>query len=210
MKKHQSLPLLLGTLAASATAHALIIPDTVSASSEFNANYLAINTINGSGLPAGYDETSAHANYSTGNHWTTSAGDVTSAFITWGFNTPQSLGGIYIWTHRSNIIAANPGYEPTLFDLTLRDAGSNILLFLDDITMAPDTANAQFFSFGAAFANVSSVRFDVEAVQNPASTYTGLAEVAFTAIPEPTTFAPIAGMIALAFAAGRRSRVRAA
>lgn len=180
-----------------AAQSAVIQPDSiVSVSSQFNATtFAATNTINGSGLPAGpIDPGDAHADYATGNHWTTAFEPFPTAldtFINWGFDAPTDLGGIYVWNHRSNVISDNSGYEPTLFDLRLFDASNNLLLFLDDVALAPDTAVAQAFGFGSIVAGVSRVRFDVEALQEPSTNFTGLAEVAFETsndlnlVPEP-------------------------
>jgi hypothetical protein len=55
---------------------------------------------------------------------------------------------------------------------------SNVLLTLNDVALAPDTATGQTISFGAVISGVGSVRFDIEAVQSSPD-FTGLAEVAF-------------------------------
>lgn len=180
--------ILLASLAVSNVVQAaLIIPDTATASSEFNSNYLAVNTINGSGMPVGYDTASAHADYATNNHWTTASGDVIGATIDWGFDTPTTLGQIFIWTHRSNIIAANSGYEPTRFDLELFDDSNGSLLLWENVALAPDTAFAQGFTFPTLIDDVSTVRFTVRETQLSTTNFTGLAEVAFTAVPEPSS-----------------------
>jgi hypothetical protein len=213
----------LGVLAASTcvifvaatSAHGgLIQPTSAVASSESNAGFdaRAIHTIDGTGLPVGFGPSDSHAAYASGNHWTTAAGtSPTTAFITWGFAAPEVLDTIYIWNHRSNAPPANnPGYDVTVFDLTLLDSSSNVLLVLNDVALAPDTATGQTFSFGGAIAGVSSVRFDVEAVQS-STNFTGLAEVAFnrvTAVPEPSTVAMVSigvGLFGLA-SLGRRRR----
>ena len=171
----------------------LVQPDTAVASTEFTAGFdgRAVHTIDGSGLPAGFGPTDAHAAYAGGNHWTTASGTTpTTQFITWGFATPQILDTIYIWNHQSTVPpATNAGYDVTLFDLTLVDATNTVLLTLNDVALAPDIATGQAFSFDGAIAGVSSVRFDVEAVQS-SPTFTGLAEVAFNAVvPEPSSLA---------------------
>lgn len=169
-----------------------IQPDTAVASSEFTASFdgRAVHTIDGSGLPAGFGPSDSHSAYASGNHWTTASGTTpTTQFITWGFATPQILDTIYIWNHQSNAPPANnTGYDVTLFDLTLFDVTNTVLLSLNDVALAPDTAIAQAFSFGGPIAGVSSVRFDVEAVQS-SPTFTGLAEVGFNLIPEPSSLA---------------------
>jgi hypothetical protein len=185
MKTHTLI--LLASLAVTLSARAaLIIPDTATASSEFNANYLAVNTINGSGMPIGYDTDSAHADYAVLNHWTTSTGDVIGAWIDWGFDTPATLGQIFIWTHRSNNIAVNSSYSPTRFDLELFDDADVSLLLWENVALGIDTEFAQGFTFPAIIDDVSRVRFTVLETPEPTS-FTGLAEVAFTAVPEPSS-----------------------
>lgn len=193
-----------GLLAVQSANAALISPDGATASSQHSGSYAPGFTIDGSGLPANFTAADAHADYSTNNHWTAASGDLLNAFITWTFNTPQSLSAIVIWNHRSNNIAGNPGYEPTLFDLTVRDAGNNILLAWDDIALAPDTATGQTFGFGGAISGISSVRFDVEAVQS-STTWTGLAEVAFEPVPiAPALPLLLTGLAGLGFLARKR------
>lgn len=194
---------------------AIITPDTATASSQFGSgsSYAPINTINGSGLTAPITPSSLHANYASssgGNHWTTDGTNPLDEWIEWGFNTAQTIGGIYIWNHRSNNIANNSGYEPVLFDLTLYDGANNPLLTLNDVALLPDVASAQTISF-ALTSNVSRVRFDVEQTQSSRN-YTGLAEVRFdttspaSEVPEPTTVSLITGSLGLALLIRRRAR----
>lgn len=188
-----------------------ISPDTAVASSQFDSggfSAIAANTINGSGLPVGFGSTNSHAAYVSGNHWTTASGtSPTTQFITWGFTTAQTLDTIYIWNHLStDPPASNTGYDVTLFDLTLFDSLNNVLLSLDNVALLPDTANSQAFLFGP-IANVSSVRFDIEAVQS-STNFTGLAEVGFntTQVPEPSSLVLLAGGAAGLFSFGRRRK----
>ncbi len=185
-------------LASSAGQAVVIKPTGATASSEFSSAFGAARTIDGSGLTSPTAINEAHADYAFNNHWTTASGtNPTAQFIDWTFAAPQTIGALYVWNHRSNIIAGNPGYEPTRFDLTIFDAGNNILLSLDNAVLAPDNAFAQRFDF-AQLTNVARVRFDVEAVQSSPD-FTGLAEVAFdtdsfaAAVPEPASWAMMIG-----------------
>lgn len=169
----------------------LVSPDTAVASTQFTAGFdgLAIHTIDGSGLPANFTVSDAHAAYSSGNHWTTTGGPPANEFITWGFITPQTLDSMFIWNHQSTVPpAANPGYDVTQYDLTLLDVSGGVLLTLNDNALLPDTATGQTLDFGTIVTNVGSIRFEIDSVQS-SSTFTGLAEVAFntTAIPEPSS-----------------------
>jgi hypothetical protein len=170
----------LAVLAGGGAQAAIITPDTAVANSQFAGGYNAENTINGTGL-SGFGATDAHAAYAPGNHWTTGTlANAIGASITWGFNSAVSLSDIYIWNHQSNGgLAANPGYDVTLFDLVLRDAGGSALATFSNIALAPDTATRQTFSFGSTISNVRSASFTVRGTQNPSTPFTGLAEVRF-------------------------------
>ena len=182
---------------------ALVQPDSALASSEFTAGFdgTAMNTIDGSGLPVSFTTSDAHGPYVTGTHWTTTLEEPpTDQSITWGFSTPQTLSHIYIWNHLSTSSpASNTGYEVTLFDLTLFDAGNAPILVLNDVAMQPNTAFAQTFSFGGTVTGVSSVLFEIEAVEFSPD-FTGLAEIAFetSVVPIPAAvwlFGPAIGLL---------------
>lgn len=183
---------------------AIIQPNTAVASSEFNGSYLAINTINGSGLAGAVGTLPTHAAYATGNHWTTASGSPLNAYITWGFSAPQTLDTIHLWNHQSNGgLANNPGYDVGNFDLTFFNA-SNVVIGNYSGTLAFDSNAAQAFNFGT-IAGVASVRFDVNSIQNAQSPYTGLAEVAFNTTvinpnnaPDAASSAVLFGLSALA------------
>jgi hypothetical protein len=125
----------LGTSDGTAGAD-LIQPSSVVASSEFSAGFngLAINTINGSGLPAGFGPADSHAAYASGNHWTTDGTDPTGESITWSFASPENIDAIHIWNHQSTTgVAINSGYDVTLYDLTLLDTSSAVIILFDDV-----------------------------------------------------------------------------
>ncbi len=170
---------LLGAAAAQAQ---LIRPDSATATSTFSSSYSVNNTINGSGLPAGFTLTDAHATYAVNNHWTTQAGHTIGESATFTFNTAQTLGAFHMWNHRSNGIASNAYYEPVLFDLVIYDGpngtGATLGTFAN-IPALPNVATAQTMPFKVT-EGVRSVKFIVRATENGnISPYTGLAEVAF-------------------------------
>ncbi|WP_424970954.1 VPLPA-CTERM sorting domain-containing protein [Dinoroseobacter sp. S76] len=173
--------LVLGCLfaAMATTGHAATFSATgASASSEFNGSFDAGNTIDGSGLSTAGDPAATHSDYDRTNHWTTASGtDPEDASIEWSFAGPSDLGGIYIWNHRSNVIANNDGYEPVVFDLTLLN-GNTVIESFDDVALMPDTDKSQAFTFDMVVSNVTSVLFEVEKTQSSTS-FTGLAEVLF-------------------------------
>jgi len=188
-----------------AWADLIIAPDSVTASSEFTAGFdgAAINTINGSGLPGAFTLSSSHAAYASGNHWTTTGGNPVGEFIVWSFASPKLLSAMHVWNHQSSPNADNPGYDVTQFDLTLLDSSSNVLLALNNVALAPDTSIAQTFNFGVNVANVSSVRFVIDSTQSSPS-FTGLGEVRFTAVPEPSSM----GLCAIVACIGLMTRRR--
>lgn len=180
----------LGAAALASVASAqLFQPNSATATSEFSSLYDIGNTIDGSGLPANFTPTDAHANYAVNNHWTTRSGalNANNAAASFLFNTPVTIGTFHMWNHRSNNIAADPGYAVTRFDLRLFDSSNNEIFSLLNQTATPNVAIAQSYLF-APVANVSRVDFRVLA-NNGSNNYTGLAEVAFESIPTPGALA---------------------
>lgn len=205
-------------IAAQPATAAILTPDTAVASSEFpsgNAAFAAVNTINGSGL-TDFGGSSGHADYSAnpGNHWTTDGSPVIGSFITWGFSSAVSLSAMYVWNHRSNVIAQNSGYDVTLFDLVLRDAGGTALTTLTNVSLGFNTDLRQTpVTFATPIDNVRSVTFTVRGTEFPNPGFTGLAEVRFEgtrSTPASVIPLPAAGWMLLAgiggLAALRRRR----
>lgn len=187
-----------GAVASNASAQ-LFQPNFATATSEFSSLYDILNTIDGSGLPANFTPADAHANYTINNHWTTAAGALNqnNAAASFFFNLPVTIGTFHMWNHRSNGIAADPGYAVTRFNLRLFDADNNEIFALLNQVALPNIAIAQSYVF-APVANVSRVDFRVLA-NNGSPNYTGLAEVAFESIPTPgaVSLLGIAGLAAM-------------
>jgi hypothetical protein len=163
-----------------AIAGEIIRPDSATATSEFSGSYVIANAINGSGLPVGFTPESEHATYVVGNHWTTRANQTIGQSATFTFATPKTLGGFYMWAHRSNNIAETPFYAVTRFDLVFRNTAGTVLQTLTNLPGVPNMLAAQTFAY-VQIADVKSVQFIVRATaNNNSSRYTGLAEVAFT------------------------------
>jgi hypothetical protein len=197
-----SIPLLLLALSAAGSAWAqLIRPDSATAGSEFSALYDIGNAIDGSGLPPGFTLASAHAVYTTNNHWTTANGAIAAgtAFAVFSFSTPQTLSQFHLWNHQSNNIASNGFYAVTRFDLVFRDASNAVLAQVLDIPAVGGVGQnlPQTFGFDTV-TGVSSVLFRIDANSTPPGhsgvSYTGVGEVAFSAapIPEPGAAALLA------------------
>jgi hypothetical protein len=159
----------------------LIRPNSATATSTFSSSYAIANAINGSGLPANFTVTDAHATYSVNNHWTTAANQTIGQSATFNFTTPQSIGAFHLWAHRSNGVASNPYYVATRFDLVFRNASGAVLSTVTNIPATPNVAVAQTKFFDQVL-NVSSIQYIIrETANNNSSPYTGLAEVAFEA-----------------------------
>jgi len=194
--------LFVATSIASSASAQMIAPDSATAASEFNGNYVITNVINGSGLLAGFTPLSEHASYVRGNHWTTQAGALNAgnARASFFFNTTQTLSSFNMWNHRSDNIADDPFYAVTEFDLILRDSSGGVLFSLLNQTALPDVLIAQNYFF-ATVEGVTRVDFVIES--NNGSPFTGLAEVRFNGIPTPGAI----GVLGLAgLTAGLRRR----
>ena len=179
----------LGLAAAALSAPAgaaTFSPDGATASSFFSGSYDPANTIDGSGLGGpGFAPTDIHATYVADNHWTSAGGSVAlDQWIEWSFAAPATIGGVWIWNHLSNGVAANAFYEPTEFSLTFYDALDTVLASFSGVALAPQPVGgtpgaSQGFTLNAPLSGVSAVRFDVDGKEGPNS-YTGLAEVLFS------------------------------
>lgn len=185
----RTVTLLAVAASASIASAQLFQPDSATATSEFSGAYDIGNTIDGSGLPAGFTPASIHATYVTNNHWTTQAGALAldNAKASFFFDSPVTIGTFHMWNHLSNGVASDPGYAVTRFNLRLFDSANNELFSLLNQSATPNVAIAQSFLF-APVANVSRVDFRVLA-NNGSNNYTGLAEVAFESVPTPGALA---------------------
>lgn len=192
----------------------LFQPDTAIAGSTFSSAYSIVNTINGSGLPTGFTTSDAHAPYSNasgGNHWTTLAGAIGNgtAWAEYSFNQDVTIGTFYMWNHQSNGgLASNPDYDVTRFNLELKDQNGTVVQSYMNMTALENITTAQAFEFATATSEVRSVRFTILQNARPNNdSYTGLAEVAFSAqpVPEPATMS-ILGLGALALLRKRSKR----
>lgn len=183
--------------------------DSATAGSTFNSLYTINNTINGTGLPANFGLSDAHAAYSNasgGNHWTTLSGAIGNgtAWAKFFFDSEVTIGTFHMWNHQSNGgLASNPNYDVTSFDLVLKDEGGNELFSLLGATALEDITVAQSYAF-APVSGVREVEFTILSNANNNQSYTGLAEVAFEAVPEPATMT-LLGLGAAALL-GRRKR----
>jgi len=194
--------LFVATSIASSASAQMIAPDSATAASEFNSNFVITNVINGSGLLVGFTPLSEHASYVVGNHWTTRAGALNAgnARASFFFNTTQTLSSFNMWNHRSNNIASDPFYAVAEIDLILRDSSGGVLFSLLNQTALPNVLVAQNYFF-ASVAGVTRVDFVIDS--NNGSPFTGLAEVRFNGIPTPGAIA-LLGMSGLLVARRRR------
>ena len=207
MKTTTLLGLISATVATGGMASAAIFqPDSATAGSEFNSNYVIGNAINGTGLPAGFGPDDTHGIYDQGNHWTTRSGALAAgdAWADFSFNAPVTIGTFYMWNHRSDGVASDPGYAITLFTLELFDAADNLLGAPTDTPATPGVFTAQAFGIGPV-SGVSRVRLTI-LENNGSPRYTGVGEVAFDELRVPAPSA--AAMLGLVGLMGARRRDR--
>lgn len=174
----------IGTIVAGSAVAAqpvLFQPDSATAGSEFSASYDIGNAIDGSGLTLPLCLTQGHATYTTHNHWTTKAGALNAgtAFADFVFADGATVGSFILWNHRSDGVAADPGYAVTLFDLELFDEAGGLLHALRSQPAVPGVSAAQTFSF-APVDHVHHAKLTI-LDNNGSPNYTGVAEVAFAA-----------------------------
>ena len=185
----------LGVAAGLATTSqaAMFNADSAVAGSEHSSSYDILNAIDGSGLPAIFDASTPHAVYSTNNHWTAASGSIlnNTAWAEFMFNSEVTMGTFYMWNHQSNGVASNPDYDVTLFNLRLYDAADNEIFSMLNVSAQEDLTTAQIFAFDPV-TGVRKARFEILANARPNNdSWTGVAEVRFDteAVPEPATMA---------------------
>lgn len=165
--------------AAPASLGGVCRPDRATAESEYSSSYDIGNAIDGSGLPSGFIPGNSHGTYAVNNHWTTQAGALGQgrSNASFFFDNGTTIGAFHLWNHRSNGVAADPGYAVTLFDLILRDQAGEVIFQIIDVAALPNVLTAQTYSF-TTVPGVYRVDFRIKA-NNGSPNYTGVAEVGF-------------------------------
>ena len=174
----------LALVAGSANA-ALITPTGVTASTELNGTWAAVNTINGSGLNAPGDETATHVS-TNGDMWltSTSAGTGVGGWITFDLGSEMDLDGAYIWNFNQ---PGQGGRGYLNFDIYVGGSGDSAAttLLVSGASIVRDggsgPVSAQFEAFSAS--DVQYVRFLSQSNGN--NNIVGLSEVRFSEVPEP-------------------------
>lgn len=193
---------------AGASQAELFQPDAAVASSEFSSSYDIGNAIDGSALSADFTPDSVHGDYQVNNHWTTRANETIGEFADFLFDDSKTIGTFHFWNHRSNVISANSLYEITEFDLQLFNEEGDELFALIGATAVGETAVAQSYTF-APVDDVARVRFTVRNTQGDeqgiSRRFTGFGEVAFEAVPEPSSGVLLFSALGM-LAARRRAR----
>lgn len=207
------------TIATGAYATVILSPTAATASSETSGGYGIGNTINQSGLSAGF--TSGVTNFDTylaGNptHTTTAAGNewfsaygVTSATVTYDLGTAWAIDRLALWNEESAGIGMFNVFV-SLDGVTFTQVGFNLAPFDNPLTDYP----AQVFGLGLHTARY--VRMDVSGCPQPdpgGYDSCAIGEVAFsaasaTSVPEPGSLAifgaGLAGFAGLIFFDKRR------
>ncbi len=155
-------------------AQSLLQPDAVYRfSSEFSSTWDAGQTIDGSGLPAGFDETDTHTGYEN-TTWVTGSNGVADAMIEWEFDQVVDLNEIHIW---NNGRRSAETLDLTFYDFFHGVVGSQTVSLADPPS---DTVTAQSFTLTQPMTGVKFVQAAVTASYD--SSFTGLGEVAFDGV----------------------------
>jgi hypothetical protein len=173
---------------------ATITPTAVTASSELSfGNRVAVHTIDGSGLTG-----NTHTNAPDDTMWLSdggveATGDVT---ITWDLGASYGLTGFHLWNYNESA-GGNSNRGVAVADIlvsTTSDFSSGVTSFLGYSSFLQASGSsadpgADYAFPGDVTATGRYVRFQNMDNFPTADAYIGVAEIQFTAIPEPTSFA---------------------
>ena len=192
--------LLFGSLAGGANAAIITFADpnaqtTQSSVDPSSPTSTAARTIDGSGLGSPYPTFPTTHIASNADSWLATAA---TGWLHYDFGTAEILDRVRIWNYNHSGVLKERGVrDVTIY--TSMDAGAfgdnnhlswTLLTTLDDITIGPDDAdinNPYGEEFDLADTTARYVRFEItENWGNPANT--GLAEVQFISVPEPSSF----------------------
>ena len=167
------------------------IPDLevvgVTASSEFGGRE-AINAVNNSGLFG-----PSHTIQPTGTMWLTDQNNPAPE-ITFDFGSVQPVGNLTLWNY-NEVLPNDPSRDAELLGRGINEV--DILVSNDNITytpllthnfaIAPGDGTVNFGEFVPLNTNSRYVRLDVQSNHGNAEGFTGISEIAFGPIPEPST-----------------------
>jgi hypothetical protein len=148
----------------------------------------------------------SHSITPDGNMWLAAQGDIAPT-ITFDLGSSQALGEMIFWNYNESL----PGRADLLTrgiaqaDILISDDGINFTPFLTDhpFAMAPGDNTTEFAETVSLFgATARYVQIAVDA--NYGSDYTGLSEVQFFAVPEPSSVMLVALPSAVVLLARRR------
>jgi len=137
------------------------------------------------------------------------AGNFASAAIQFDLSAKFTITGIYLWNYQEYYAPGNPWYdERGLKSVTVDLYNGVSLVSSQAVTFA---AASQGYYYQAGFyaltptANVDTVVFAINTNQAGATTgYAGFSEVRFAAVPEPATWALLAGGLTTVMVLRRR------
>lgn len=123
----------------------------------------------------------------------------TATYLDFDFGAPVSISGF-------GLIQRNDAARVAVSSLSFSDSADFITSFEINNLISTDFALASdVFEFSPITARY--VRWSVVNVYNGSFLSVGAAEISFSAVPEPSTYAAVAGLGALGFALVRRRRV---
>lgn len=183
----------------------VVTPIDATAGSSLRAESPISATIDGTGLNSttGDISTWTHdVNDPKGNYWLSAqhAGKNGGEFITFDLGDTYEVSELYLWQY-----TLSDSTNRQIVDATLTFSTDNVT-FSNSIAWQPTLVNTttaytpETFTFSET---VSGVRYINMVVENN-SDYVGLAEIRFGVVPEPSSFALLAGCFGLAWVMMRR------
>ena len=152
----------------------------------------------------------SHTTQGAARHWNSASGNTVGEVLSYDLDQSYELTGLHYWNDNTDDGApANP--DRSIENVTLSfssDGGTTIdATITETFLQGPVKGNANYTGETITFAsnqNANWVSITVDSMHDSSSDFASLGEVRFTAIPEPSSYAAIGGLLALGAVMCRR------